>query len=113
MLMQPSAMADTSRSPSFLRASMVTIAPCGKGREIRRGVARCQPSTVPQRRATNPALLSSFRRRKYRSCPVGQLRGERLVRGLGVDQRIDIELRRDDVRPLVEELVQRLVVGDV
>src|SRR6185312_14418486 len=109
MLMQPSAIADTSRSPSFLRASMVTIAPWRKGREIRRGRSGSQSTIWSHRRGVPADTMGLFPWSGFGR----DLRRERLVRGFRVDQRIDVELCRDDVGPLVEDPVQRLVARDL
>src|SRR6185437_10714746 len=97
MLMEPSAMADTSRSPSFLRASMFTIAPWRKGGEIRRGRSGSQSTISPHGRRVPADAMSRFSQSGFGR----DLRRQRLVRGFRIDQRINVELRRDDVCPLV------------
>src|SRR6202000_2546103 len=43
----------------------------------------------------------------------GDLRGEHPVRRLEVDQRIDVELGRDDIGPFIQDTVQHLIALDI
>src|SRR5262249_47240757 len=96
MLMVPRLMAETSSGPSFLRPIMTITTFSWRG-----------AADSSRRQAM------SIARRPRVSCLARRLRGERPVRRLRVDERIDVEVRRDDVRPLVEDRVERVVVRDV
>src|SRR4051794_799618 len=46
-------------------------------------------------------------------CGGGDLRGQKLRRGIEIDQRIDLELRRNDIGPFVQDAMQDVIAIDL
>ena len=74
--------------------------PCGKAA----AATSLWPSKIGTGRAVIARCLSFF------CCELG---GEQLRRRLGIDQGIGVEVRRNDVRPFVQDAVQIVVALDV
>src|SRR5258707_275122 len=70
--------------------------------------AGSRATPVPREAPTNRSAFGTD------GLPLGaQLRGKRFLRGLDIDQRVGFKMHGDDIRPFIQDTVQRIVALNI